>query len=300
MKSPLIQSAWYEMLKDMRIVRGALRFSLYLATLIAACGQVHAQEQRTAISDPCSGPSALLAILDRPTVSDSACVVPIGRVVMEFGFQHATLRGQGGGTADNYPQAVFRAGLPGRNEFVLLAPNYTRQTTQTVPDSPTGTAAGLSAVTLGIKHSVGYTSSWLGAVEALFTLPSGGSAFGSRGLGVAANGIAAYSLTDQIGLALQLGVSSQTDPKGAGGERFTSFISNLVATWQPTARLQFYGEIFGQSKTGPDKGAGYNADGGVQYLLTPFWEVDVEGGVRLTGDLGGYTHYLGAGMGFRF
>ena len=200
----------------------------------------------------------------------------------------------GGGRADNYPQAVFRTGLPGRSELVLVAPNYTTQS------SPDGEGAAWSAVVTGIKHSLGYNSTWQGAVEALFTLPSGSSAFGSRGLGYAVNGLAAYSLTDQTGLSLQLGVSSQTDPKDAGGERFTSFISNLVATWQPIARLQFYGEIFGQSKTGPGKGAGYNADGGVQYLLTPSWEVDVEGGVRLTGDLGDYTHYLGAGMGFRF
>lgn len=283
----------------MRIVQHIVQCSLLTAILLlAALGLAYAGEQ-SVVSDPCSGPSALLALLDRPTVSDGACVVPMGRVVMEIGFQHATLRGQGGGTTDNYPQPVLRAGLPGRSEFVLLAPNYTRQV-QTVPDSPAETAAGLSAVTLGIKHSVGYTRSWLGAVEALFTLPSGGSAFGSRGLGVAFNGIAAYSLTEQTGLSLQLGVSSQTDPVSAGGKRFTCFISNIVATWQPTARLQFYGEIFGQSSTGPGKGAGYNADGGVQYLLTPFWEVDLEGGVRLTGDLGGYTHYIGAGMGFRF
>ena len=167
-------------------------------------------------------------------------------------------------------------------------------------DSQAETVSGYSATTIGIKHSVGYTSSALGAVEALFTLPSGGDAFGSRGLGVAFNGVAAYSLTETTGLSLQLGVSSQTDPESAGGGRFTSFISNLVASWQPTASLQFFGEIFGQTSTGHGKGAGYNADAGIQYLVTPSWEVDLEGGLRLTGDLGGYTHYFGAGTGFRF
>ncbi len=284
----------------MRIVRHVVRVSLLLAILLAAWGRAHAGEQESVVSDPCSGPSAFLAILDRPTVSDSACVVPSGKVVLEMGFQHSTLRGPGGGAADSYPQTMLRAGLPGRSELVLLAPNYTRQVTHPISDSTEEKLTGSSAVTLGIKHSVGYTRSWLGAVEALFTLPSGGSAFGSRGLGAAFNGIAAYSLTEQIGLSLQLGVSSQTDPVSAGGGRFTSFISNIVATWQPTTRLQFYGEIFGQSSTGPGKGAGYNADSGVQYLLAPSWEIDLEGGIRLTGDLGGYTHYFGAGMGFRF
>lgn len=281
----------------MRIVRHVF---LVLAILFAAWGQACAQEQEPVDSDPCAGPSSFLAILDRPTISDSPCVVPSGNVVLEMGFQHATLRGQGSGTMNTYPQAVVRTGLPFRSEFVLLAPNYNHQETQAVSGSSTEATSGLSAATIGIKHSLGYTRSWQGAVEALFTLPSGGSAFGSHGLGVAFNGIVAYSLTEQAGLSLQLGVSSQTDTESAGGERFTSFISNLVATWQPTARLQFYGEVFGQTSTGPGKGAGYNADAGVQYLLTPWWEVDFEGGVRLTGDLGGFTHYFGFGTGFRF
>ncbi len=278
----------------------AIRVSLTLLWLLVGCGQVHAEEHETAIPDPCAGPSALLAILDRPTVSDSACVVPQGQFVLELGFQHASLRGPGSGTADNYPQSEARIGLPGRNEFVILPPNYNRQRTNAVPGSPAQEISGTSAVTLGLKHEIGYTRSWLGAVEALFTLPSGGSAFGSPGLGVALSGIAAYTLSEQIGFSLQLGISSQTDPMLAGGGHFTSFVSNFVSTWQPTERLQFYGEIYGQSSTGHGKGAGYNADGGVQYLITPSWEVDLEGGVRLIGDLGGLTHYFGAGMGFRF
>ena len=282
------------------IVRHAVCISLTLLGLLAACGQVYAEEQETAIPDPCSGPSALLAILDRPTVSDSACAVPQGRFVLEMGFQRANLRGPGGGTADNYPQAEVRVGLPGRNEFVILPQNYNRQRMGAASGSPAQEITGFSAVTLGLKHELGYTRHWLGAVEALFTLPSGGSAFGSRGLGMAFNGVAAYAPSEQIGLSLQLGLSSQTNPELAGGGRFTSLVSNFVATWQPAERLQFYGEIYGQSSTGPGKGAGYNADGGIQYLITPSWEVDLEGGVRLIGDLGGLTHYFGAGMGFFF
>ncbi|MGE5300237.1 MAG: transporter [Acidobacteriota bacterium] len=199
-----------------------------------------------------------------------------------------------------FPQAEVRVGLPGRNEFVLLPRNYNRQRMGAASGSPAQEITGFSAVTLGLKHELGYTRHWLGAVEALFTLPSGGSAFGSRGLGMAFNGIAAYAPSEQIGLSVQLGLSSQTNPVLAGGGRFTSLVSNFVATWQPAERLQFYGEIYGQSSTGLGRGAGYNADGGVQYLITPSWEVDLEGSVRLVGDLGGFTHYFGAGMGLCF
>ncbi|MHB1707055.1 MAG: hypothetical protein ACYCSH_13590 [Acidithiobacillus sp.] len=247
-----------------------------------------------AIQDPCDGRSALLAILDRPTVSDSACVVHYGQAVLEAGYEHADLLGSGG-TADNFPEAELRFGLPGNNEFVLLPPN---DNLQRLPGSPH--LHGFSATAVGIKHELGYTRHWLGAVEGLFTLPSGSQTFGSQGLGVAFNGIVTYAPSDDTGISLQLGVASQTNPVLAGGGRYTSVNPDISFTWQPWWKLQFYGEVFGQSRTGPGLGSGFDADGGVQYLLTPSWEVDLEEGVRLSGSLGGYTHYAGAGMGFLF
>ena len=282
------------------IVCQAVWVCLILLWLLVAWGQAYAQEQETDVPDPCSGPSALLAILDRPTVSTSPCAVPQGQFLLEMGFQRAKPRDPASGTMDTYPQAELRIGLPGRNEFTLIPPSYNSQRTRSGSDSTTEVVSGYSALTLGLKHELGYTRQWQGTVQILVTLPSGSSAFGSHGLGVALNGVVAYALSEQIGLTLQLGISSQTDPAVAGGERFTSLVSNLVATWQPKERLQFYGEIYGQSSTGPGKGAGYNADGGVQYLITPYWEVDLEGSVRLVGDLGGFSHYFGVGMGLRF
>ncbi|MDA8173969.1 MAG: hypothetical protein M0018_05175 [Nitrospiraceae bacterium] len=261
-------------------------------------GKAYAKDGNAEIFDPCSAsnPTALLSLLDRPTFSDSACSAPLGHAVLELGFQHANVRGEGGGTADNYPEAELRYGLPGANEFKVLASNYTSQRA----GLPEEASFGLSATSVGFKHELGYNAKWLGAVEAILTLPSGNDAFGSRGLGATFSGIAAYSLTDQIGLSLQLGVGSLTDPVSAGGGRFTSFNQFLTVTWDPVERLQFYGEVCGQTKTSHDEGAGYNFDGGIQYIVAHWLEVDAEEGVRLSGNLGGFTHYYGAGMGFLF
>ncbi|WP_226821794.1 MULTISPECIES: hypothetical protein [Acidithiobacillus] len=185
-----------------------------------------------AIQNPCTGPSALLALLDRPTVSDSACVVQYGQAVLEAGYQHANLTGTGGGTADNFPEAELRFGLPGHNEFVLLPPN---DNLQQVPGSPH--LQGFSSTTVGIKHELGYTKHWLGAVESLFTLPSGSPAFGSRGTGVAFNGIVDYTPSNDTGISLQLGVTSQTNPALAGGGRFTSVNPDITFTWLPLWNL---------------------------------------------------------------
>ncbi|MHB8115475.1 MAG: hypothetical protein ACYDDX_03885 [Acidithiobacillus ferrivorans] len=186
-------------------------------------------------------------------------------------------------------------GLPGNNEFVLLPPN---DNLQQVPGRPY--LQGFSATTVGIKHELGYSKHWLGSVESLFTLPSGNPAFGSPGLGVAVNGIVTYAPSNDTGISLQLGITSQTNPALAGGGRFTSVNPDITFTWLPLWNLQFYGEAYGQSRTGPGQGSGFDADGGVQYLLSPYCEVDLEEGVRLSGNLGGFTHYFGAGMGFLF
>ena len=248
-----------------------------------------------AVPDPCSGPSGLLAELDRPTVSDSACVAKPGRTILEMGYQHQTLTGAGG-RQDNFPEAELRFGLPDNNEFVLLPPNYIRQTTPAIAGG-NGTQSGYSATVLGWKHELGYTRHWLYAAEGLFTLPTGTAGFGSPGPGVALNGIVSYSLTPTTGLSLMLGMTSEDD---GSGKRYTSVNPDLVGTELLSRDVQLYAELYGQSRTAAGQGSGWDADGGIQYLLTRYWEVDAEIGTRVAGRLGGFDHYLGLGMGVEF
>ena len=153
---------------------------------------------------------------------------------------------------------------------------------------------------LGVKHELGYTAHWQWTAGAFATLPSGDREFGSPGLGVAANAIVSYSRSGPFGASLMLGVTSETTPSVAGGERYLSINPDFVVTWQSTQRLQFYAEVYGQSHTGHGQGWGSDADGGVQYLITPSFEVDLEEGVRIQGNLGRFSHYTGVGIGLLF
>ncbi|HMK56418.1 MAG TPA: transporter [Dissulfurispiraceae bacterium] len=272
---------------------------LLLCFLAVVCGvAAYAEDIETSPADPCSAsnPNALFSLLDRPTFSDSACAVPFGHAVLELGYMRANLRGEGGGKSDSYPQTEVRIGLPGQNEIKFLAPNYTSQRSGNPPEA----ASGLSAAAIGIKHVLGYTDKWIGSIETVLTLPSGNDTFGSRGLGATLSGIAAYSVSDDVGISMQLGIGSLTDPVSAGGKRFTTFNQFLALTWSPIERLQLYGEVYGQTKTSRDEGAGFNFDGGLQYLVTHWLEIDVETGVRLSGNLGGFRHFYGAGVGILF
>lgn len=243
------------------------------------------------VSDPCGGPAGLLAELDRPTVADSACVAKPGRVIVEMGFAHANTYPQAG-TSNNFPEAELRFGLPDNNEFVLLPPNYTRT-------SISGQTEGAyNQTVIGLKHEFGYNSRWTYAAETLFTTPAT-TATGqpTTGWGTAINGIVAYNVTPSIGVGLMLGVTSLYDAEGV---RYTSINPDFTATWELTDQLQLYGELYGQSHVAHNMGSGWDADGGVQYLLNTRWEIDAELGTRVSGALGGYSHYIGFGTGFEF
>ena len=267
-----------------------------LAALAPAC---FVPAHAAAPTPPCSGPSRLLGLLDRPTVGDSSCVVPLGMTVVEAGATAGNLYGSPGGEIDTLPNLELRFGLPGNSEFVWLPPNFQYQPVNAGPGGPARTISGFGPTTLGIKHELGYTEHWQWTAEALATLPSGDSTFGSHGVGGAVNGIVSYG-NGPLGVSLMVGVTSQTEPTAAGGQRFQSFNPDLVVTWESTSRLQFYGEIYGQSHVGYRQGWGTDADGGLQYLVTPEFEVDLEEGVRVQGDLGGFSNYTGVGLGLLF
>ena len=243
------------------------------------------------IPNSCTGASALLSIVNRPTFADSPCVVPNQKSELEVGYQYEQLT-HSAGVEQNFPEAQFRLGLPANNEFTVLLPNYIHQTS--------APRTGSTATAFGAKHEFWYNEKWIVSGETLITMPNGSAAFGSKGVGVTLNGLIDYSINSQFILSLMLGGTSETQPSLAGGERFSSINPDLVFTYAPTEKLNLYAEVYGQSKTGPGESNGANADAGILYLLFPSLVVDLEAGHRLKGNLGGFNHYFGTGFSVLF
>ena len=44
-----------------------------------------------------------------------------------------------------------------------------------------------------------------------------------------------------------LGMTSETAPSETGDQRYLSINPDFTVTWQSSARLQFYAEVYGQS-----------------------------------------------------
>ena len=200
------------------------------------------------VQDTCFGPTALLNIINRPTNSDSPCVVPFKKLFIQSGFQYQELI-DSNGRQQNLPNAVLRLGLPTKNEFIVLLPNYTHQSQQ----PPT---QGETAMTLGFKHQLGYNDKWIVAVEEYITPPSGGVAFGSAGTGTTINGIMNYSVNKKPSFTSMLGGSTQTQPKLSGGGRYSSVNPDFVLTYSLKDKLNLYAEVYGQSQTGLEQGWG--------------------------------------------
>ncbi|MGH8283045.1 MAG: transporter [Gammaproteobacteria bacterium] len=251
------------------------------------------------IPDPCAGSGALLSLVDRPTVGDSPCTVPDRQTLLEAGVVRYVPH-DASGYSLGYPQLELRFGLPADNELVLLPPNLNR-VVMPLPGGGNQILSGGSASVLGLKHEFGYNAQWLWTGEALATLPSGSPDFGSAATGYALNGIVSDSLTPVFALTLMLGVTHLAASANVqAGAYYWSLNPDLVATWQTSESWQWYAEVYGQSHTGPGEGMGYNADGGIQYLVTPRFELDAEIGQRLSGNLGGWSHYLGVGFALLF
>jgi hypothetical protein len=239
------------------------------------------------VNDPCRGPSMLLSIVNRPTVSDSACAVPYKSVVVEAGYQY-TLLTHSLGHLQSFPQGSLRIGLPYRSEFVVVAGNYLH--------FPNALHNGFTATTVGIKHELGYNAKWLGTAELLITMPNGSALFGSKGTGAALNGIVNYTITPAMVFSFMGGVTSLTLPSQFGGTRYTSFNPDGVLSYSLTDRLNAYIEVYGATQTAPGAGSGFNSNGGFLYLLTRNISIDVEAGRRIYGDLSGIGQYIAGGF----
>lgn len=276
-----------------------IRIGLVVFVLLLSAHAAVAAGMQSDIQDPCGGSGALLSLIDRPTVGDSACVVPAGQTLLEAGVARY-VSNDTSGYSFGYPQLELRFGLPANNELVLLPPNVNRTVTS-VPGGGNRIVSGGSASVVGLKHEFGYNAQWLWAGETLVTLPSGSPDFGSAATGYAVNGIINDTLTSIFSLTLMLGVTHLAAPASVqAGAYYWSLNPDLVASWQTSESFQLYAEVYGQSHTGPGQGSGYNADGGIQYLLTPNIELDAEIGKRLSGNLGGWSHYLGVGLAVLF
>ncbi len=259
------------------------------------------QENRQDVlpDDSCAGPTALLSVLDRPTMSDSVCSAKKNQVIAELGYVYQIETGNNAGTLQTLPQPEIRYGTGGNIELKLFPPNYVLQTTRTA--GTTRRIDGASDAGIGVKYEFGYGEKWGFAVDSAVTFASGRKDFSANATGAILNGIFAYNVNEDIGVSLQIGLFHLFSQVDSAQE--TSINPILVVTDQLneiTDKVQLYAECYNSIDLLHGTGIMSSIDAGVQYLLYQNIEIDLEAGHNLTDLSSNNIMYVGFGTGLEF
>ncbi len=255
-------------------------------------------------SDPCGGPTRLLATLNRPTVGYSACVVPEGSIVLENGYQNQSQGGDSPGVVTTIGQGFQRVGVADRVELDLIAPTFNRAS------SGGALTTGYSDLGLGFKVELPQSGRFTYGIDGLLTAATGTGGFSMGGPSQTFNFDIAYAASPAIGIGSTLAFASAagtfTSRATTVGvmptsriERYGYTMPSLVVTAQIPNAYQFYAELVGQSKIGPAQGGRIFTDFGLQKLLGQYLELDAEYGNSFTPVGGSRFHYIGVGAGVR-
>lgn len=279
--------------------RGTMPAFLVLAALAGLAASARASSLTDTPSDPCTGPNRLFAELNRPTVADSVCVASPGNLLVEGGYKNQRDREPGYLQQSTYPNATLRYGLPEGWEIDLFPPNYATSTKAVGFDGKRQSFSGFGDAAFGAKYEFGRVGPVYMAVDSIISVPTGASAFTSGASTATVHGIIHFGLTKHIAGSLQLGVSSLAFPLAMGKvERFTEFSPDFVLKYTLDVPVQFYGEFFGTTNPGGAQKV-YAFDGGIRFLVAPWWEVDAEAGTLLSRPRGFSGHYVAFGFGAR-
>lgn len=237
-------------------------------------------------TDSCA--RTILDIFKRPTVITGPCVTPQGKATFESGIQFLEYSNNSHGWTA--PQTKLRIGLPWRNELGLVFPNE-------ITNSKT--ASGTNASQIYLKHQIYYGKNWSTGVRVIFIPKSGSKINGTAHNGVTLNGLLGY-VQGRFNATAMLSYSSYSTPIASGGKQYSTISPDIALGYYANDWVELYAEIYGQFNTSPSKGPGYNGDGGLLFLITKNFEVDIEMGNRLSGQLENFNVYYGTGFSYLF
>jgi len=111
---------------------------------------------------------------DRPAITDSSIVVPIGELLFENGFTETGNQGQ---RSFDFPETLVRFGLNSKTELRLMVPDYFQNF-----NMGSGLGSGWGDLSLGVKQQLVATEGGFDAsLVAALSFPTGANAISSHG-----------------------------------------------------------------------------------------------------------------------
>lgn len=245
-------------------------------------------------SDPCGDAHTnLLATLNRPTIGFSACAVRTHDTVAEIGYGNETINADTPSTSTTFPQGFMRYGLRKNLELDYIGPAFGVMSSGGVQQR------GRLDSGVGAKIELFHDPSNVVGADILYTTPNGSPGFTNGGASITVNADVSHNLTPAFSMGATFGLTSTAGSRldGTVG-RYTALLPSIVATEQLGMRAQAYLEAYGATRIRPDGGSRFALDGGLQYLLSPQMEIDIEAG-RTATDVS-RSRFIGFGFGLRF
>ncbi len=212
---------------------------------------------------------------DRPDFTESPTAVPVRSLQIELG---ATADRTEGVTAVSGLELLARYGVSRGVELRVGAPDYV------AADS----ASGVTSPSLGVKVELGPVGPWAVGAIAEILVPVGSSSQSSRRLDPALIVTAGRDLPGGAGVGVQVGATYGVT------ERRVALAATLVGGIDLTDRAGAFLEL---AADGIDASPDLFLHTGLTYLLRPLVQVDVHGGVGITGDAP--AALLGVGLSVR-
>jgi hypothetical protein len=227
-----------------------------------------------------NAPAAAPISTDRPAVTDSSVVVPLGSLQVENGFADTASRGQ---TTFDSPETLLRLGVASNTEVRLTLPDYF---------GVTGMSSGFGDLTVGMKQQLGPTAGGFDvSLVVSLSLPTGARAISSHGYDPSVQLPWSRALSSNWTAAGMLSVywPTQQGRRNVTGETTFLIDRQLTKTWD--AFIEYAGDFVEEG------GPRHLVHIGTAYKPTPRQQLDVHVGVGLSS--AAVDHFVGVGYSFR-
>ena len=224
-------------------------------------------------------------VTDRPDQTESATVVPRGRLQVETGYLFTREDGAGGHAA---PGTLLRIGLGGRTELRLgHAGIEGGEGRRGAGDSEIGAKINLIPRADGWRPEL--------ALLGGLSLPTGDHGFSSDGADPSFRVAFAHELRPRLSLGYNAGAAWESSPDRPDRDAF--IVYTLVLGVSLTDRLGTFLEIFGERQVTGTAATRTSVDGGLTFLLTEVLQLDFAVGRGLVGPADDL--FVGTGLSLR-
>lgn len=252
--------------------------TIVLAIVVPWCAQELCAQDQTPSSD-----TAASIATDRPAVTNSSLVVPLGSIVVENGLLETRSQRQ---SVFDAPESLLRLSLAQRTELRFSVPDYFDN--RTVGSS----ASGFGDFALGLKQQLGPVRGFDVSLIAYLSFPTGAAGVSSGGYDPAVQIPWSRALSANWTAAGMFSVywPTQGQTRNVTGETTFLFDRQLTKPWD--AFLEYAGDF-------PENGGPRHLlHFGTAYKLAPQHQIDFHVGVGLSA--AAVDHIIGVGYSFRF